>query len=430
MRNLPRVLHLALAAACAVVFAAPPLLAQARTPAPTKDSAQVVYDDDGLRIHSADKKKQLKIRGYAVGEYHAQLTDTSDALTNGFSLKRARLTFDANLNAWIAARVMFDVGPPSSTSPIQDAYVDVGLGGTWWLRAGKQKTPFGLERYMSTAYQLLPDRSIAANLHGSRDMGLLLTGSVFDQHLDLSLGVFDGVPDGNGTQDSDPNDGKDVTYRVWWKPVRTKVKGVEQGFGLAFNGSTGMESSPSATGAKLPVFKTIGTSTFFNYLESGGVRAAGRHSRNGVFSYFHSGAFGTLAEWFGNSQAVMKGASTATIATGGWVANAQYSLTGEPSAQEGLTPTAVFDPEKGNWGAWQLGIRAAQIRVGDEAFPVYADSTVAARGALETGVALNWFITRSSRMQFAYEHTTFKGGSKKGDRKTEQFIQIRWQAYF
>ena len=419
-------------AAIALMLACAPVAmhAQARTPAPTRDSAQVVYDDDGLRVHSADGTKQLKVRAYLTADLRNVLNDTADGSTNGLALRRSRVIFDANLNKYLAARVMFDVGPPSGTSPLADAYVDVGLRGTWWIRAGKQKTPVGLERYMSISSQILPERSIASNLHASRDVGLLLTGSVAAEHVELSLGVFDGVPDGSGTQDTDPNDDKDITYRLWWKPVKLKVTGVEQGFGIAFNGSTGIEKSPAVAGARLPTYKTPAQISFFSYAEAAGVRAAGRHTRSGVFSYFHDGPFGAMGEWIGNTQVVSRSASTRTVNTGAWVMNVQYSLSGELSAQEGLTPKAGFDPDKGNWGAWQVGARAAQIRVGDEAFPLFADSTVAAHRALELGAALNWYITRQTKMQLAYAHTTFDGGAKSGSRKAERYVQLRWQAYF
>lgn len=418
---------LALALACALHPVA--VRAQARTPQPTKDSTTVVYDDDGLRIHSADGKKQIKLKAYVLAEYRALLSDTTDAVSNGLGIKRSRVFFDANINPWLAARLMFDVGPPSSTSPIQDAYADIGLPGGWWIRAGKQKTPFGLERYMSISAQLLPDRSISSALGGSRDLGIQLTGEV-GTHLELSGGVYNGVTDGNGTQDSDPNDAKDLTWRVWWKPLRTKVRGVEQGFGLALNGTSGIEKSPAAAGARLPSFKSIGGGTWFSYLESGGVRASGRHTRTGAFSYFHRGRVGTFAEVMSNSQVVSKGGTLRTIATGGWVANLQVNLTGELSAQEGVTPKAAFDPSKGHWGAWQVGVRAAQVHVGDEAFPLYANPATAARGALETGVGVNWYITKLTKMQLAYEQTAFDGGAIAGDRKTERYVQLRWQAYF
>lgn len=430
MRNPPRVLHLALAAACVVAFAAPSLVAQARTAAPTKDSAQIVYDDDGLRIHSADKTKQFKVRAYLTADMRTVLNDTSDGSTNGLAIRRSRVFFDANLNKYIAARVMYDVGPPSGTSPLQDAYVEVGLGGPWWVRAGKQKTPVGLERYMSISSQMLPERSLASNMEAGRDVGVLLTTSFADEHLEASLGVFNGAADGGANQDTDPNDDKDITYRLWWKPVKKKVGSAEQGFGIAFNGSTGIEKSPATAGARLPTYKTPAQISWFSYAEASGVRAAGRHTRNGLFSYFHEGPFGLMGEWFGHTQVVSRGSNVATVNTGGWLANVQYTLSGEPSAQEGIAPKAGFDPEKGHWGAWQIGARAAGVHIGREAFPVFADSTVAPHDGLEIGAALNWYITRQTKMQLAYEHTTFEGGAKVGNRKAERYIQMRWQAYF
>ena len=209
--------------ALALVCAAQPILAQARTPAPTKDTAQIVYDDDGLRIHSADRTKQLKVRGYLAADVRSVLNDTNDASSNGIAMRRARVIFDASLNSRVAMRVMYDVAAASGPTPIQDAYVDIGLGGTWWMRAGKQKTPVGLERYMSISSQILPERSIASNMEGGRDLGFLVTGTVADEHLELSLGVFNGAADGGATQDTDANDDKDITYRLWWKPIRTKV---------------------------------------------------------------------------------------------------------------------------------------------------------------------------------------------------------------
>jgi phosphate-selective porin OprO/OprP len=106
------------------------------------------------------------------------------------------------------------------------------------------------------------------------------------------------------------------------------------------------------------------------------------------------------------------------------------NLTGEPSAQEGVTPAPAFDPEKGSWGAWQVGLRAARVRIGDAAFPTVANPAVAARGALELGVGLNWYMTRQTKVQFAYEHQTYEGGAARGDRRAERLLLLRWQAYF
>jgi hypothetical protein len=324
------------------LFVAPAVLyAQGRLPAPTADSGLIGFDDDGLRIHSPDRRMQLKLRGYVSIDARTLFQDTSQALVNGIALRRSRITFDVNLNPRVAARLLFDIGPQSGPSGLADAFVDVGLVHGWWLRAGKQKTPVGYERYLSSTAQLMPERSIVSNLHGSRDLGLLLTGSMRGGLVDLSLGVFNGVPDGSGTADGDANDGKDVTYRVWVKPVRKRVGGVEQGAGFAFNGSTGLESSPLAGGARLPLFRSPAQLPWFQYGEINGVRARGRHTRNGAFAYLFQGRFGAQAEAFKNTQVVARVNDRATVATTGWMVGAQWSVTGEPAAAEGLLDTAA-----------------------------------------------------------------------------------------
>ncbi len=78
----------------------------------------------------------------------------------------------------------------------------------------------------------------------------------------------------------------------------------------------------------------------------------------------------------------------------------------------------------------QAGFRVAHVAIGSEAFPVYADPTVAARGAFEVGAGINWYLTRLTKLQLAYSQTTFDGGVKAGDRRAERYVQARWQGYF
>ena len=75
----------------ALWLAAAPLGAQAKLAAATKDSAVVVYDDDGVRIHSSDGRRQLKLRGYVALDGRFISSDRTDALPNTFAVRRARL---------------------------------------------------------------------------------------------------------------------------------------------------------------------------------------------------------------------------------------------------------------------------------------------------------------------------------------------------
>ena len=104
-----------------------PLGAQAKLAGVTKDSTLVAYDDDGVRIHSTDGRRQLKLRGYVALDGRFISSDRTDALPNTFAVRRARLIFDLNINPWMALRVMPDLAV--TTMPgLADAFVDVTLG--------------------------------------------------------------------------------------------------------------------------------------------------------------------------------------------------------------------------------------------------------------------------------------------------------------
>lgn len=398
--------------------------AQSRLPAPVKDSTLVAYDDEGLRIHSADHRRQLKLRGYLAVDARAVLSDTSDAAANTFAIRRSRLVFDANINPWLAFRIMTDLvalGVPS----INDAFVDVSFSKTIWMRFGKQKVPYGLERTIGISEQFFPERSISAQLTSNRDEGVLVTGEFGDGLWETSVGVFNGTPEGGVNGELDGNDAKDLTFRLVTHPVR---RSGAQGITIGFNGTRGIARA-FAGSTQLPRFISPALLPFFDY--SAAARADGMRTRNGIFANAHFGQFGAVGELFSNEQRVTTGATSGQVKTSGWLGLADFVLTGEKSIQGGVAPAKLFDPEKRQWGALQAVARMAQVKVGDEAFPTFASLATSARTATELGVGLNWFFTRYTKAQVVYERTSFQGGAAAGaDRKTEQIAMLRLQAYF
>lgn len=414
----------ALLLSCALLVLPAALRAQRIAPA-VKDSATVVYDEDGLRIHSADGRRQLKIKGYVAFDAKAVLSDTSDVSSNGFALRRSRLTFDANVNKWVAFRVSFDLVNQGATF-LTDGFADVNVNEHWWMRIGKQKTPGGPERGTTISEQFLAERSIASGLGAGRDAGMTITGEYGHGRYEATLGLFNGLPDGV-TGDIDLNDAKDGTLRVTWRPL---LKPGAQGITLGGFGVTGIEQGTAAN-SQLPKYSSLSGQTFFSYNESGGALASGRRTREGLFSTVHLGQWGANAEWYSNVQAVRRGAKLVNVPVGGFLGVVDYVLTGERSVQGGVVPARPFDPEHGRWGAFQVAARVAQVEIGDAAFPLFADPAHSARQATEWSIGLSWFITRTTRLQLNGAETAFSGGAAGGgDRKTEQELLARMQVLF
>ena len=406
-----------------LAWVALPLGAQKILP-PVKDSAAVVYDDEGLRIHSTDGRRQLRFRGYVAMDGRLVLSDTSDAAPNTIALRRARVIVDANVNPWIAFRLSLDLLTPG-VPPTVDAFADVTVNSHWWVRAGKQKTPYGWERYNAIGDQFFPERSIANSLTSSRDGGLLVTGEYGGGRYEGSVGVFNGIPDG-AIAHEDVNDAKDAVLRLIVRPV---VRERGQGFLFGFNGTAGAQRG-TVSAPQLPRFATPAGPVWFSYRESAGALADGSRRRAGVFSAVHFGAWGGTAEWYNNSARIRRGSSFGDIGTTGWLALADVVLTGEPSVHNGIVPAHRFEPARGNWGAVQAVARVSRVSIDRAAFPNFADSTLSARSATESAMGLNWYITRTTKAMLDWEHTAFVGGAVSGSRKAEDYLVLRAQVAF
>ena len=72
--------------------------------------------------------------------------------------------------------------------------------------------------------------------------------------------------------------------------------------------------------------------------------------------------------------------------------------------------------------------RVARVQVSDNAFPTFAETDAAPRSAMETGVAVNWYLQRQTKLQLAGELVRFRGGAAhRGNRATERYVTLRLQ---
>lgn len=79
----------------------------------------------------------------------------------------------------------------------------------------------GLERLEEDRALKFVERALPSDLVPDRDLGFDLHGNLFAQRVDYALGLFNGTPDNTATADSDNNDGKDFTGRIFVIPSPT-----------------------------------------------------------------------------------------------------------------------------------------------------------------------------------------------------------------
>ena len=380
------------------------VLAQTPAPAPVTAGWQ-----DGFVLQSANGDNRLVLGLTAQADGRFSLDDPT-AVTNTFTIRKARPTMSGRVAKYFEFKVMPDFG--SGTATLLDAYVDTRFSPRFRVRAGKDKTPVGYELLQGDPYLLFPERALASSLVPNRDVGFQAIGEITPR-ITYAGGVFNGVPDGtSSTTDVDANNSKDVAGRITWH--------VGRGLGLHLGGSAGSQKGP------LAAFKTSIGQTYFSYVPLAAADGDRRRLTPAVF-YYHK-SFGAFAEYMRSSQDVTRGSATTRVTNDAWEVTGSYVLTGEPASDRSVKPAHPFDPQAGSWGALQLVARYSALHVDPAVFSRGLAASTAPARAASWAVGANWYAATPIKYYVMYERTTFDGGN--AARPDENAIMLRIQVAF
>jgi phosphate-selective porin OprO/OprP len=380
--------------------------------AAAKTQPKLVLGANGFNAISADSNFVFSLHGLIQADSRTFFGDNGGTLgKNTFLLRRARPIFTGTVFRDFDFNFTPDFG--GTTVQIFDAYLNYRFSPELQVEAGKFKSPVGLEALQSDPWTSFNERSIATDLAPNRDVGFELHGDLFGGIASYAAGIFAGTPDYNGTTvNQDVDDDKAFAGRVFFQPWKTSGVNALQGLGLGVAGS--YEDDQSSAANLTTGYKTDGQQTLFTY--AAGVVANGAHWRISPQGYYYYGPFSLLGEYIISDQRVIRttGApladdfrNTAWEITAGWV------LTGESASYNGVTPLHPFSPHAGQWGAWQIVARYADLDIDNAAFtgaPPFA-SAGSASEAKAWSAGLNWFLNRDIRINASFSRTTFSAGT-------------------
>lgn len=403
---------------------APPSAAlQQPAPAPPR----IVAGQDGFAIESGngDFRLQLGVLVHADGRF--ALDDDNQQVVDTFAARRVR----PYLRGRVARRFEFYLNPDfaGSTLVIQDAYIDTIFAPAFRVRAGKAKTPFGMERLHPASNLLFMERALPNALVPNRDVGIQVLGDVGGGLVSYLGGVMNGVADG-ASADLDTSDSRDIAGRFIVRPFnRLPATNPVRGLNVAIAGSAGR----AAGAAALPTLRTQTLSqTFFSYASgASGAVADGTRTRYSPQLWYFYRAFGGWVEQVHTETPVRRGAVIDDIAHDAWQVAASWVITGENAtdAGTGVRPRADFDFGNGNWGAFQVAARYHALRVDEAAFTLGLATAGASRTADAWTVGLNWYLTGNIRYTLNFERTVFDGDPD-GPRRAENALGFRTQLSF
>jgi phosphate-selective porin OprO/OprP len=396
-----------------------------------KTTPRIAVGNSGLSVSSGDTNFVFQLHGLIQADNRTFVNDGGIVGNDTFLLHRARPIFSGTLYRDFDFLFMPDFGVSTSPQPgnptpvIQDVYLNYRYRPWLQLRAGKFKTPIGLEQLQSDAVTSFNERSLATALTPNRDLGFQLWGDVADGRLSYAVGVFTGIADGRNTFNADFEDHREIAARLFAQPFKTAGPAALRGLGFGVAGSWGNVSS-NALGLSNG-FLTDGQQQFFAYTNN--VVANGTHWRVSPQGYYYYGPLSLLGEYVISDQRVQRNIGmnvfTADLQNTAWQISGGWVLTGEEASYTGVVPKHPFDLSAGQWGAFQLVARYAELDIDNAAFPTFANPGASASAAHSWAVGLNWYLNKNLRLNASYSRTTFTGGGVAGTSTTAPAVVTR-----
>ena len=383
-------------------------LDQEAAAAAAKTQPRLTISEDGATFASANTNFALSLHGVLQVDSRTFPDERGLNGNDGFILRRARPILSGTVFRDFDYLFVPDFG--GNAVQIFDAYVNYRNRPELQLQVGKFKSPIGLEALVNDRDILFNERSLATDVVPNRDLGAELHGNLFGGVASYAAGIFNGAPDYNGTTtnasyDNDKAFAGRVFVQPWIKSDVAPLKGL--GFGLAGSYEVDRSATNAAATGLTPGYTTDGQEKFFTY--SSGVFANGTHWRLSPQGYYYYGPVGLLGEYVISDQEVTKGKSSADLHNTAWEVTGSWLLTGENAVYGAVIPKHPFDPRNGQWGAWQIVARYANLDVDKDAFPTFASSASSASSARAWSAGLNWYLNKNIRMDASYSHTLFSG---------------------
>jgi phosphate-selective porin OprO/OprP len=429
-----------------------------------KKTPKLEAGPNGFRFSSPEGDHVVNLRGsvQADGKFFMDdnappSTTNPSNLVDRFELKQARIRLEGTLFKYFDFKIMPEFGGGSVR--LFDAYLDARYFPYANLSVGKQKTPISLERLQGDNDFALLERAYPTYLASNRDVGVMLHGQFakpgyqlenggpvdFKNLISYQLGIFNGDGDNGAGSNTDSDDDKEFTGRLWAHPFQHSGIAFLEGFGLGVGGTweqpkrKGLANLPSPNGQNTIVnYSNLGTGTASLF-------ANGDHYRIYPQAYWYYGPYGLLGEYVVSSQQLLgiqaSGQSSRLQQYNtAWQVQASYVLTGEDNTFQSVKPRRNFDPLNGSWGAFQLAARWTELDIDDDTFAnqgtasspfILIDPAKSVSKASTWTLGANWFLNRYTRIMADYEQTYFDGGAaNKKDRQMEKVFSTRFQLSF
>jgi phosphate-selective porin OprO/OprP len=419
-------------------------LQQEAATAAAASAPKITANATRFQIGSPDNSNFIRFRGTLFADNRAYAGDSAPETADTFLLRSVRPTFEGTFAGIYDFRFTPDFG--SGRSIIVDAYAAARFKPGFVVTVGKFKPSVGLERLASEPDLRFMERGLPTLLVPNRDLGVQLSGEFAGGAFAYQVGYFNGVTDGQSSDnlaspDVESDTGGDYAARVFFQPFINSDNFNLRGLGFGV-GSTWQDLDGAATNPYLPSYRSQGQLSVFSYRAN---TATGVTPNNATFAdgerlrlapqlYYYRGSFGFLGEYTQVKQDVSRvvagSTRSDTLTHSAWQGQFSWFITGEEESFRGFTPQSTFQPGKQGTGAWELVARIQELDVDDDTFAdganSFANPLTAISKETSYGVGVNWYPWNTVKLSLNYDLTSFEGGAATRDRAHEQAIFSRF----
>ncbi|MBC2743844.1 MAG: hypothetical protein HGJ93_12555 [Desulfosarcina sp.] len=330
---------------------------------------------------------------------------------NRFDIRRARLRFRGQLTKYFRFGMEYEF-QGNETDNLVDAYGEAVFGPSA-LRFGQFKEPFSLEWQSVDKAQYFAERSMGYFLGPKRDIGIMFHGSLFQDGIMYSAGLFNGDGDdgsASGPEEDSPEAAARITFSPFKRALSPWLNGIQ--FGAS---ATYAKIDPLNVDLRVKSTGMVGTDRSLYVLthntKFGVIQDVGSRQRIGIEAAWAVGPVIFQGEYFTLTYTDLEtaGDNPADADLASWYASAMWCITGEkPILSKGIVkpiyPNNFFNPQEGTWGALCLAARVEHFS-GDENW-INPASYVSVEEADAYSLALNWVIYPMARIVLDYTHTS------------------------
>ena len=412
-----------------------------------KTTPVVTLGGQGFQVRSADTNFVFRLRGLAQADSRWFIQNGGTTPSETFLLRRARLISEGTFYRDFDFQLVTEFGGGSATaqSPtILDANLAYRVAPEFAVKAGKFKSPVGLEVLQSDRDRTFIESGLPTQLVPNRDLGVQISGDLLDGRLSYAAAVLNGTADGTSANNTDIEGKKEAAGRLFTHPFLNSDHEWLQGFGFGLGASYGnAETASNLPNGGKGTYVTDGQQTWFTYKstvagDTTGAITDGAHWRLSPQGYYYLGSFGLLGEYVISDQRYRNGNGTAAVPfkftsldNTAWQIALSYVLTGESPSYKSVTPRHNLNLSEGTWGAFEVAARYSELDIDRDAFTGFADPTKSARAAHALTLGLNWYPNRTFRASVNYTLTDYDGGNgATGNKHAENLILTRFQVAF